>query len=226
MIEADHKKWAKFVFQRYLKHILRKNFHSIRIIGELPAVDDNLPLIIAPNHSSWWDGFFVYLFNMYHFKRKFYLMMLEQQLSKYPFFSKLGAFSINQNSIPAIIKSLAYASNIMKNKENLLVIYPQGKLQPTWEQPLKTYNGLSRVIMNSDQKINLLFLGMHIEMQNQRLPFAYFKFSNNLIVTQNDDLTSDNFDKILSSLLHDIKQTIVSNNGYTDFFNKSTKPGE
>ena len=38
-------------------------FMKFRCWGELPEIPDHLPLLLLPNHSTWWDGFFVYLLN-------------------------------------------------------------------------------------------------------------------------------------------------------------------
>ena len=59
MIKADHKKWAEFVFDIYLRRLLKKSFYDFRIINELPAFDYSKSIIVTPNHFSWWDGFFI-----------------------------------------------------------------------------------------------------------------------------------------------------------------------
>ena len=50
-------------------------------------------------------------------------MMLEKQLSKYRFFSKIGAYSIEPNSPKGILKSLGYTVSLLRQGH--------GRLEPS-----------------------------------------------------------------------------------------------
>ena len=63
MINADHNKWAEFVFDIYLKRLLKKSFYDFRIINKLPEFNKSKSIVVTPNHFSWWDGFFIYWTN-------------------------------------------------------------------------------------------------------------------------------------------------------------------
>ena len=80
MIKAKHVKWAEIVFDFYLKRLLVKSFYDFRIINELPFLDSSKGTLIAPNHFSWWDGFFVYWLNNKKLNKNLFVMMLEEQL--------------------------------------------------------------------------------------------------------------------------------------------------
>jgi hypothetical protein len=71
----------------------------------------NLPLLMIANHISWWDGFWAMYLNLKVFHKKFYFMMLEDQLLKFRFFQWTGGFSIKKKS-REMIESLTYASKI------------------------------------------------------------------------------------------------------------------
>ena len=60
MIKADHKKWAEFVFDIYLKRLLKKSFYDFRIINELPEFD-NSKSINCNSKSFFLVGWFFYL---------------------------------------------------------------------------------------------------------------------------------------------------------------------
>ncbi|MDX1777464.1 MAG: hypothetical protein R3339_01145, partial [Thermodesulfobacteriota bacterium] len=95
MIKASHKKWARLIFNPYCDLLLKRNFSQFLLVNDFPQLSPKLPLIITPNHISWWDGFFIYYLSKKKFNRKIYLMMLESSLEKFWFFQKIGAFSIN-----------------------------------------------------------------------------------------------------------------------------------
>jgi len=66
--------------------------------------------------------------------------MLEEQLKSRKFLSKAGAFSIKKNQ-PSSIKTLRYAKKILKNPDNLLLMYPQGKIRSQTDHPVKFEDG-------------------------------------------------------------------------------------
>lgn len=215
MIKAKHSYWANLIFRRYLNHLIKRNFNSLRLTGELPKYDNNLPILIAPNHSSWWDGFFVYLLNDLFFYKKFYLMMLENQLSKYMYFRKLGAFSIDQNNPKKILESIHYSAEILKSKNNpMLVIYPQGKIEPAWKENIKINQGIEKIIEMADRNVNVIPLGMRIESENQKKPNVYFMFSENVINLNNINNVSNELEGTLNDILNTMKYKILNNDAY------------
>ena len=115
MIKADHNKLAHLVFSLYLKSLLKSSFKEFIIINELPMIDNSKGLIVTPNHFSWWDGFFIeYLMRKFS-DRKLYIMMLEDQLKKYPFFKYLGACSIKPGSVRSVSESIVYSKEVAKS---------------------------------------------------------------------------------------------------------------
>ena len=126
MIRAQHRLWADMIFQPYLTWLFKRNFHEIQLLGTLPKITDDLPVLLLPNHSTWWDGFFVYLLNKKIFRRTAYLMMLEKQLSKYKFFAKIGAYSIEPENRRSLIESLEYTVELLNQEMPLVTVFPQG----------------------------------------------------------------------------------------------------
>lgn len=178
MLEANHSKFAEKIFDFYLRRLLTKSFNSIHLIGEIPKKSGK-PIILAPNHSTWWDGFFVYLLNKVYFKKKFHIMILEQQLRKYKFFLKLGGFSIDKSSPKTVLRSMKYSANLIKN-ENLIVIFPQGELLPNHIRPLGFKNGINKIVEMSGHRPLILPLSMKIEFLKEQKPSVFFKIGKEL----------------------------------------------
>jgi len=190
MIPARPTAWADRIFHPYLMWLFRRHFHAARILGKRPETDPELPILLLPNHSTWWDGFFVYLLNKKLFARRPYLMMLEEQLARYSFFARLGAFSINPQSPASVRKSLEHAAAILRQpstSRSLLCIFPQGELLPWGRRPLEYKRGLEVMLKVYGDKVNLLPLAIKTEFLNERLPEALFLFGENQIAD------SDNF---------------------------------
>lgn len=213
MIKTQHKKWAEFVFEKYLSGIFKKSFSDINIIGEIPTINNNEQLIVLPNHSTWWDGFFVWYLNKSIFKRKFYLMMLESRLEKYPFFAKLGAFSINQNNPKSIIQTFTYINEILKSKERILLnYYPQGELLPNFIRPINIQPGILRIIRDYNGELSILPLGIRAEFLGDKLPKVFFNFGKPINTTLIDSDLINEIQISIENCLKNIELNIISNN--------------
>lgn len=175
MIKAEHKKYAHWLFNLYLNRIIRNDFTDFFIVSDVPVLNYNRGLIITPNHFSWWDGFFIYFLMKEYSPRKIYIMMLEEQLKKYSFFKKLGAFSINQQNPKSIAETLNYASSLV-NSESYLVTYPQGEIESYERRPLKVKEGLKKIIEKAKSDTDVLPVVFKIHHSNQRKPNIYCMF--------------------------------------------------
>ncbi len=170
MIEADHFWLHRLFFSHYFRFILWKDFRKIEISGEFS--DRGLPVMLIGNHISWWDGFFSYELNRTLFKRRFYLMMLEEQLKKISFFRKLGAFSIDPGSRSAI-KSVNYASEILKSSGNILIIFPQGKIKSQYTTEMAFLKGWFRILKNAGAPVHVVFMANLTDYFSCRKPTLY-----------------------------------------------------
>lgn len=116
--------------------------------GPLPH-PRNGPLIIYLNHSSWWDGYLMYVIHRIVLRGQFdaHLLMEEKQLRRYRFFRWSGAFSINRDDPEDSQRAQAYAAALLRGgrRPRLLFIFPQGRIVPNDLRPLITYPGIARI---------------------------------------------------------------------------------
>ena len=176
MIKADHKTWAKFVFDIYLKGLLKKSFFDFRIINEQPEIDQSKSLILTPNHFSWWDGFFVYWLNNRTLNKKLFIMMLEDQLRRYWFFQKVGCYSIDLDDNRKMFASLKYTIDLLLNSNNIITIYSQGEIQAYDEKKIVLKDGIDFIAKKSTVDFQILPLAFRIHYSNEKLPIVYARF--------------------------------------------------
>lgn len=69
-------------------------------------------------------------------------MMEDKQLHRYPFFRRLGVFSINLSSPRSSMQSMRYAVESMRCPNASLYIYPQGKIVPFSTENLNFKKGI------------------------------------------------------------------------------------
>ncbi|MCK9279797.1 MAG: lysophospholipid acyltransferase family protein [Melioribacteraceae bacterium] len=201
MIKADHKKYARAIFDFYINRLLKKSFLKFYIDGDIPNIDPSIPLVVTPNHISWWDGFFIDFINRKYFKRKFHVLMLEEQLIKYPFFKKLGAIGFNPNSASSIIEVRNYISEILENNNSLLTIYPQGIIEPYEKKPLTIKEGIKILLHNKE--FTLLPLAFKIQYLEEKNPALFIRAAEPIICTtgiQNFSNYSEAFSKNIDLL--------------------------
>ncbi len=213
MIKAQHTWWADKLFHFYVFRLMKKHFHSINLLGELPETDPKLPLLLLPNHSTWWDGFFIYLLQKKILHRKVYLMMLEQQLSKYNFFSKVGAYSINLETSKGIYQSLNYTLELLTSEQvssPAICIFPQGELLPWGTRPLGLKRGVDWIIKKYGKSINVLPLAMRAEYLGEQRALVFFRFGENYILDQTNFEGMTWLERIENGLLDQLEEQIIS----------------
>lgn len=133
-------------------------------------------MLLITNHNSWWDGLWVEWVNQQVFKRRFYFMMLEEQLRKFWFFNYTGGFSVKKNS-KSIIESLAYTSELLTDRENLVLMYPQGKIRSIYDSDFHFEKGIEHVLKRLDNPVQLIFMVSLIDYFSNPKPglFLYLK---------------------------------------------------
>jgi 1-acyl-sn-glycerol-3-phosphate acyltransferase len=174
MIRARHDGWAEILFRLYIQRLTRRGFHALRLIGEPAHLPAGIPVLLTANHSTWWDGFFVCHLNWLFFRRRLYMMMLEEQLARYPFFSRVGAFGVRPGHPRSVAESLDYSASLLKDPGAMLCVFPQGELVPHGRRPVSYQRGLERILQRQGGPVTLLPLAMRCEQGGERLPDAFF----------------------------------------------------
>ena len=158
MIKAKHNILYIWFFRNYFRLLSFLNFRKFTIINPV-MLSANQSVLLLQNHFSWWDGYWSYQLSRTIFKRKFHVMMLEEQLRKHLFLNRCGVFSIKKNHRDTL-ESLNYASEILQNPDNLLTIYPSGKMYSQHVQSINFQQGIERLAIaeNQPQIIFAVFL--------------------------------------------------------------------
>ncbi len=176
MIKADHSKLARWIFIPYMNRLIKNHFSNFFVVNDFPEVPENSALIISPNHISWWDGFFAeYAFSKF-IKRKIHLMMLEEQLRKFWFFKKIGAYSINPKNSKSIIETAEYTKKILNISSNYVVLYPQGEIESFEKKPISIKNGLKYFINGIERDVCILPAAFKIQYYNEKNPAVILRF--------------------------------------------------
>lgn len=155
ILKAKHNIVIYPFFKWYIRWKIKRNFKPVEIISEIRAKE--LPVFVIANHITWWDGFWVEYVNQQLFKRKLHFMMLEQQLRRFWFFNYCGGFSVQKNS-RSIIESLNYTCELLTHRDNLVFMFPQGKIHSI-HQPVFTFEkGIGYILKQLKNPVQIVFM--------------------------------------------------------------------
>ncbi|MFV1884981.1 MAG: hypothetical protein ACMZ7B_10875 [Balneola sp.] len=95
-----------------------------------------------------------------------------KQMRQYPFFSRIGAFSINLENPRSSIKSLRYAVDSMERENSCLFIYPEGKLTSISDSKPVFKEGLSWLCQKMEQ-VDFVPVAFYIDHSKSNKPDLY-----------------------------------------------------
>lgn len=144
MIKAKHNNFYIWFFRKFFGTLRAIHFRKLTIISDV-QIPENQAVLLFQNHFSWWDGYWSDLLSKEVFRRKFHVMMLEDQLRKRMFLNRCGVFSIQKNNRD-FLNSLNYASEILKDPKNLVTIYPNGVMLSQHQQVIEFQQGINRIV--------------------------------------------------------------------------------
>lgn len=137
--------WRLFetVFRPWMARRMRV---AVTGLGKVPPGDT--PLLVCANHESWWDGFLVRdLQRRLRPRGRFHVVMLEEELSRYPFLRLLGGLGIDPSSVGSLRGMLRAARALgAERPAGILGYFPQGRIRPGSVSPLGFHAGVLPVI--------------------------------------------------------------------------------
>ncbi len=184
-LKAKHNFFLYNFFKGYARFKIRRNFDAVHITGNFRGTGK--PVLLLANHISWWDGFWAMYLNMSVLRKRFYFMMLEKELRKYWFFNYTGGFSVKKKS-RSILESLSYAGELLKDNDNLVLVFPHGRLQSMHQQNFRFEKGIERIIKNSAGKVHILFMATLVDYFSKPKPAVYIYIND----FEDSDFTAEN----------------------------------
>jgi 1-acyl-sn-glycerol-3-phosphate acyltransferase len=163
------------ILHYYVKWIVRRNFHELRF--EPVKVDPNKSILLVANHFSFWDSLILYNICCKLLKKKFYVMVREDTTVQLKYLKFGGAFSINKNS-KGMLESLEYAAQLLNDPQNLVLIFPQGKLYSNFVNDIHFEKGINKVIEKANDKFQLTFAATFVQYMKHKRPTATVYLQN------------------------------------------------
>jgi len=170
ILKAQHHTIVYPFFRWFSCWYTQRHFHQVIIKGDYD--NQGKGVLLVANHISWWDGFWALYLSMKVFRKKYHFMMLEKELRKRWLFSFSGGFSIAQGA-KSVIDSLNYSAELLKDKNNLVLMFPQGKLHSMHDDNFRFQKGVER-ILSKTQNTKVVFLASIIDYFEHPKPDVNF----------------------------------------------------
>ncbi|HQT57680.1 MAG: glycerol acyltransferase [Sphingobacteriales bacterium 17-39-43] len=167
MLEPRRNKIIFQFFSWYINRIIRSDFEELKFNQTVFNKDQSI--LLLANHCSWWDGFLMFQINRLYFRKRFHVMITEENYRKVWFLKYLGSFSVKKNSRSAI-ETLEYAGKLLNDPENLLLIFPQGKLYSGHVDEIQFQKGLINLVNSSSRKFQYIFAASFADYFQHRKP--------------------------------------------------------
>ncbi|MCP3026309.1 lysophospholipid acyltransferase family protein [Halobacillus sp. A5] len=170
MIQADKSPLIMWGFTRFNRFFLRHHFQRIRVYNANHAPIPSRSLFLI-NHSSWWDALVIFFLNEQIVRSDAYGMMHEEGIRRFPFFKKIGVYSMNSGDRRHLTASLAYSQKLLSENKTVWM-FPQGDEQHLEKRPLQFSNGAAYIEEHTND-INIIPVSLYYSLEHTRKPNVY-----------------------------------------------------
>lgn len=167
MLKPRRNKLIYTFFAWYINRIIKTDFKKFEF--NTIEFDKERAVLLLANHFSWWDGFLLFQLNRICFRKKFHVMITEENYRQVWFLKFLGGFSVKKNSRSSI-ETLAYAGQLLNDPQNLVLIFPQGKLHSHYVDRVDFQKGLINLVNSSNKKFQYIFAAVFTDYFQHRKP--------------------------------------------------------
>ncbi|QIL40170.1 glycerol acyltransferase [Pedobacter sp. HDW13] len=162
-------------FSWYIQFIIKKDFSAFHFDGI--ETKPNASILILANHFSWWDGFFIFYLNKKLFKKQFHVLVNAENYNKIGFLKYLGAFAAEGKG-KDVLDTLSYAGKLLDGENNLVLVFPQGKLYSNHLKNISFEKGVMQMINASQKKMSIIFVATFVDYFSKRKARAYAYLQN------------------------------------------------
>ena len=175
-VPPRHSPVVRWFWDRYLAMKFRGAFAKLHF--DLSAcegsLDPSLPVILIPNHISWWDGFFCFEVQRRLRPRSgIYSLMLESELRKFPVLRNVGCFGMDPGNPASVRRAFGqFKTLIDANPYRTFTYFPQGAIRPQQQRPLGFKRGIE-LLIRTVGRVQCVPIGLHIEPMKSERPVAF-----------------------------------------------------
>ena len=159
---------------------MKRSFHDVLVHGleEVRSALEQGPLILAPNHVSWWDPLALVLVDQ-ALDADGYGLMATESLAELTFFRRLGALPLDRSHPRASVKDLERAARYLDRARRFVAIFPSGRQAPS-HFPLQFRAGA--LWLHTKSAVDVVPLAFRYEFLESPKPTLLLSFGPPLIL--------------------------------------------
>lgn len=139
--------------------------------------------------------------------------MEDRQMKQYPFFKRIGAFSVNMSDPRSALTSLRYAHDSLQRERASLFIYPEGKITAASDQPPEFKPGLSWLYKQTDD-IDFVPIAIYTHTFRNAKPELYIAIGES--VDHDKQLDKKELTNLFSADIQHLLRSVRGTAGYDD----------
>jgi 1-acyl-sn-glycerol-3-phosphate acyltransferase len=185
--------WLFRLFRWYAHRYAAKHLHAVRLskAGALPDGLDG-PLIIVPNHPSWWDPLLSFNLTSLLPDRVHWGPIDAAALRRYRFLGRAGLFGIELGTTRGASQFLRTSGRILTDSRAALWIFAQGRFADVRERPPRLRAGVGH-LLQSIQSGHVLPLALEMTFWDERTPEGLARFGQPLRVGLHQDWNAEHW---------------------------------
>jgi 1-acyl-sn-glycerol-3-phosphate acyltransferase len=164
--------WVLSLARAYTRRRVQRGLDGLYVAGLEAAREHSQkgPLLIAANHTSWWDPLLALLLDD-ALGGGGRALMDQQNLERLPFFGWLGALPLDRRTGPRARAGMQLAVDHLRESGQKVWIYPQGRQRPSWVRPLDLHRGVAVIARLSGAPV--LPVSVAYGFREHHLPAAF-----------------------------------------------------
>lgn len=165
--------FAAAVFELALSPVRRLLLRG-PLTGRLPVVDPGVPVVLAANHTSWWDGFLLRdVQKRLRPGARLFTVVLERELRRRPFLRWMGCVGVEPGNGVSVLRLFRLLrQERRRDADSVFAVFPQGRIWPSGRRPLGFERGVS-VLCSMIAPVIVVPVGIHLEPLNRAAPTAF-----------------------------------------------------
>lgn len=169
MIKNKENALIRRVLHTYVKALVKLRFHEL--VFEPIDIDPNKSILLIANHFSYWDSLILFVVNQRLLRKKFHVMAKEDTEAPLWFVKYGGVFTVKRGSRD-MLKSLDYAAGLLNDPQNMVLLFPQGKLHANFVERVNFEKGVMRIVDAAGGKCQIIFAAAFIQYLQHKRPTA------------------------------------------------------
>lgn len=139
--------WLFNTFRNYAVRYVRRHFHAVRLsAASAPLPPTDAPVLVVLNHPAWWDPMICFVLSReFGDGREHFGAIDAVAVRKYQFFTRLGFFGIDPDSVRGAAEFLRTGQAILTGSNRVLWVTAQGRFTDVRVRPLGLRSGVGHL---------------------------------------------------------------------------------